>query len=122
MFPLAHWLVNLQFPPEPQAVLVQHLTSAGSLGQYPLWEIPPPEEQVEVEIQVPGVPPTEQGPLRAAWERPTVRRRLERMVNCILDVLMEGFAVLMILGEEGEKGFYVKPELEVFVWIMFLGG
>ena len=44
-------------PPLPHEALVQHRTSAGVPGQAPVIEVPPPLEQVEVEIQTPVAPP-----------------------------------------------------------------
>ena len=45
---------------------MQHLMSPGSFGQNPDWEDPPPELQLAVLIQTPGVPLAEHGPLTAA--------------------------------------------------------
>lgn len=42
------------FEEVPQLGLVQHFTSAGSLGQAPLMATPPEEEQVDVVTQTPG--------------------------------------------------------------------
>ena len=70
--PEAHVLLKRQLPalPLPQAVLVQHLMSAGSLGQAPLMDVPPPREQDDVEMQVPGAPPAPvQGPFKARATR-----------------------------------------------------
>jgi len=65
VFPVVQELVKRQVPPLPH-VLVQHLTSEGSLGQYPLWVVPPADVQ-ELELkQTPGVLPAVQASLIAA--------------------------------------------------------
>lgn len=81
VLPLAHWLVQRQLPPVLHEVLVQHLILLGSLGQKPEADVPPPELQIEVSMQTPGVPLTEQTPFTAAWARPTETNRIERVFN-----------------------------------------
>jgi hypothetical protein len=52
---LAQSLVQRQLPSLllPHLGLVQHLTSAGSLGQAPLMVVPPLDEHPDVEMQTP---------------------------------------------------------------------
>jgi len=74
VFPLAHVLAERQLPPSPHVGLVQHFTWPGSLGQNPVWDVPPEEEQDAVVMHTPGVPFAVQGPLRAARARIAVKR------------------------------------------------
>jgi hypothetical protein len=68
VLPDAQLLTLIQLPPFPHTGLTQHLTSAGSFGQKPVWEVPPLDEHDEVETHTPGVPfAMAHGPLRAAW-------------------------------------------------------
>ncbi|KAI9780284.1 MAG: hypothetical protein M1816_003126 [Peltula sp. TS41687] len=67
MLPVLHEDVKRQLPPLPQEVLVQHRMLSGVPGQALTMEVPPPEEQLEVEMQTPGAPPAPvQGPLSDA--------------------------------------------------------
>lgn len=79
MFPVVHEEVKRQFPPAPQDVLTQHLTSAGSLGHSPENDWPPPLLHEEVEMQTPGVPFAVQGPFTADAGSDTARTVSARM-------------------------------------------
>lgn len=78
MLPVPQVLANRQVPPDPHD-LVQHLTSDGSLGQYPTCDVPPDDEQEVVVRQMPGVLPTVQALLIAAWAVPA--RAMARRTN-----------------------------------------
>jgi len=80
-----HVLVKRHVPPSPH-FLVQHLTLLGSLGQKPVWIVPPDAEQALVGRQIPGVLPTLHAPLIAAWAvvRATARTSIWR---CIIGLL-----------------------------------
>ena len=73
-------MVKRQVPPDPHD-LVQHWTSAGSLGQNPGREVPPPLEHVPVAMQTPGRPLAVHGPFKAAYavrDRDMVARALRK--------------------------------------------
>ncbi len=80
VFPVVHGEVKRQFPPAPQDVLMQHLTSAGSLGHSPENDWPPPPLHEEVEMQTPGVPFAVQGPFTASTGSDTARTDRARML------------------------------------------
>ena len=63
---------------------MQHLISVGSLGQYPLCEVPPLLLQDVVLIHTPGVPPTLHGPLRAASTTAAVTKSREITKSCMI--------------------------------------
>lgn len=73
VLPLPQVLANWHAPPLPHFGFVQHLTFAGSLGQKPVKDVPPEEEQEDVVIHTPGVPDAVQGPLRAALATTAVK-------------------------------------------------
>lgn len=90
VFPVVHEEVKRQFPPAPQAVLTQHLTSAGSLGHSPENDRPPPLLHEEVEMQTPGVPFAVQGPLMAStWSDTTRTQRAKMLYFMIVMYLYE---------------------------------
>lgn len=49
--------------------------SGGSLGQKPMWDVPPATAQFPVETHTPGVPFTLQRPFTAAWAVAERRKR-----------------------------------------------
>jgi len=74
VLPLPQVLAKWHVPPLPHFGFVQHLTFAGSLGQKPVKDVPPDEEQEDVVIHTPGVPDAVQGPLSAALATIAVNR------------------------------------------------
>ena len=74
MLPLPQVLANWHVPFEPHFGFVQHLTFAGSLGQKPVKDVPPEEEQEDVVIHTPGAPEAVHGPLSAALAKIAVKR------------------------------------------------
>lgn len=74
VLPVVHEEVKRHVPPVPH-VLVQHRTSSGSLGQNPVCEVPPPEEQLVVVMQTPGTPLAVQAPFRAPNTVGNAKRR-----------------------------------------------
>ena len=64
-------------------------------GQKPGWEVPPPPPHSPVVIQMPGVPSTEQGPLKklaevGEMENAIKRRTWNALKDCIVRVQVVG--------------------------------
>lgn len=79
--------------------------SVGSLGQKPGWEVPPPEEQLLVEMQVPGAPFAVQAPFRAPKTEGIPRRR---KATEIIELLLLGERISRISGSfGGVNGLYI---------------
>lgn len=87
-----HEDVQRQSPLLPHEDLVQHFTSAGSFGQKPAVDVPPPPLQSAVLRQTPEAPFTEQGPLRAARVDAVKakRARVEVKIVILADCVFQG--------------------------------
>ena len=59
--PVVQLLLKRHVPPFPH-FLLQLLMLSGSLGQFPLWKVPPPLVHDEVEMHIPGWLPLLQAP------------------------------------------------------------